>query len=77
MKLGPFAGLRMLVYLRRTTLALESIAKGITYLVETERNRQVPVSKREPLPTQFGVMDIRAAEELYRARRGEDPYGEV
>lgn len=70
-----FKNLRLLVFLRRIALALESLARSQSELSEHARNLRLARAARaarRPRATEFGVLDIKESEKRWRAERGED-----
>jgi hypothetical protein len=75
-----FGNLRVLVMLRRIARALESLAESQRELAEAARNRRLASEARrarKAKPTEIGAMDIKAAEERFKAMHPELELDEV
>ena len=61
-----FAGLSLLVFLRRIAIAEERLADVAEARLEHDRHAWDKESPRRPRPTEFGEFDVAAANELWR-----------
>ena len=69
-----FGNLRILVMLRRIARALESLSESQRELASAARNRRLATETRrarKPGKTEFAPMDLKAAEDRYKAMHPE------